>query len=81
MTAAKLIEYRIARQLVQRRSQQEEHGATGHFPFARQACVQSWADRLIAVLAMTIGLVVVGSYAEQLLWVLLAVATAFALRD
>jgi len=69
MTAAKLIEYRITRQLLQRR---EEGG--------RQQGVNPWADRLIAILAVTAGLFVLGSYLEELLWAVLAAATIFTLR-
>ena len=69
MTAAKLIEYRITRQLLQRR---EEGG--------EQQGASVWADRLIAILAVTAGLFVLGSYLEELLWALLAAATVFTLR-
>ncbi len=69
MTAAKLIEYRITRQLLQRREEgSEQQGAS------------VWADRLIAILAVTAGLFVLGSYLEELLWALLAAATVFTLR-
>ncbi len=70
MTTAKLIEYRITRQLLQRRAD-----AT-----ARQSDIQPWADRVIAILAVTTGLLIVGSYFEELLWVVLATATAYTLR-
>jgi hypothetical protein len=69
MTAAKLIEYRITRQLLQRR---EESGA--------QRGVTPWANRLIAILAVTTGLFILGSYLEELLWAVLAGATIFTLR-
>jgi len=69
MTAAKLIEYRITRQLLQRR---EEGG--------EQSGSSVWADRLIAILAVTAGLFILGSFLEELLWVLLAAATIFTLR-
>jgi hypothetical protein len=80
MTSAKLMEYRITRHLVQRRWQQAERADTGGLSSAMPASVQSWADRLIAVLALTACLLVVGSYIEELLWVVLAAATAFTLR-
>jgi len=74
MTAAKLIEYRITRQLLRRR---EEGGE-------RQGDLKQgynlWADRLIAILAVTAGLCILGSYLEELLWALLAAATLFTLR-
>ena len=69
MTAAKLIEYRIARQLLRRR---EEGG--------EQQGSNVWADRLIAILAVTAGLFILGSFLEELLWVLLAAATICTLR-
>lgn len=69
MTAAKLIEYRITRQLLQRK----EEGST------RQG-VNPWADRLIAILAVTAGLFVLGTFLEELLWAVLAVAAIFTLR-
>jgi hypothetical protein len=39
-----------------------------------------WADRLIAVLAVTAGLFIIGSYFEELLWAVLAAATVTTLR-
>ena len=69
MTAAKQIEYRITRRLLQRR---ETAGEYGH--------VNLWADRVIAILAVTAGLFVLGSYLEELLWLVLAGATVFTLR-
>jgi len=72
MTAAKLIEYHITRQLLRRREGLEESGA-------RQGG-RYWAERLIAVLAVTAGLSVVGSYSEEMLWAGLAIATLVTLR-
>lgn len=69
MTAAKLIEYRIIRQLLQRR----EDGNVQQGP-------NPWVDRLIAILAVTAGLFIVGSCLEELLWAVLAGATLFVLR-
>jgi hypothetical protein len=69
MTAAKHIEYRITRQLLRRR---EEGGEPSHG--------NPWADRLIAILAVTAGLFMLGSYLEELLWAALAGATLFTLR-
>lgn len=69
MTTAKMIEYRITRQLLQQRervgSPQGEH---------------PWLERFIAVLAVTAGLLVVGSFSEEMLWAGLAVATLVTLR-
>lgn len=67
--AAKRIEYRITRELVQRRE-----GA------AEQERITPWADRLIAVGAVTVGLLILGSYVEELLWAAVAAATVFTLR-
>jgi hypothetical protein len=69
MTATKLIEYRIVRQLLQRR----EGGDV------RQG-LNPWADRLIAILAVTAGLFILGTYLEELLWAVLGAATIFTLR-
>ncbi len=69
MTAAKLIEYRITRQLLQRR------GEGG-----KQQGINPWPDRLIAILAVTAALFIVGSYLEELLWAALGAATIFTLR-
>ncbi len=67
MTAAKSIEYRIIRQLLQRRE-------------AGDKLQNPWADRLIAILAVTTGLFILGSYFEELLWAALGAATIFTLR-
>ena len=69
MTGTKLIEYRITRQLLQRRGQAAEHHNPNH-----------WADRLIAVLAVTVGLFIIGSFFEELLWAALAAATVITLK-
>ncbi len=69
MSTARLIEHRIARQLLQRRE--------GVLPRGRQGL---WVERFIAVLAATAVLSVVGSYFEELLWALLAIATLATLR-
>ena len=69
MTDAKCLEYRITRQLLQRRDQAAVHQTLNH-----------WADRLIAVLAVTTGLFIVGSFFEELLWAALAAATVVTLK-
>ena len=66
MTAAETIEYRITRKVLQRRSKKAA-SIRGGF--------DTWADRLIAVLAVTAGLFVLGSYLGELLWVSLAAGT------
>jgi hypothetical protein len=68
-TAAKRIEYRITRELLRRRE--------GASELER---ITPWADRLIAIGAVTVGLVILGSYAEELLWAAVAAATVFTLR-
>lgn len=81
MTAARLIEHRIARQLVRRREQDAAHNGIRRLPPADwHASVQPWADRVIAILAVTTGLLVVGSYMEELLWAGLATAAVYTLR-
>jgi hypothetical protein len=79
MSAVKQLEYQITRQLMQRREQiavqQDEtqqrqlHSATS-----------KWADRLLAILALTAGLLVLGSFLEELLWAAVAATTLVTLR-
>lgn len=69
MTASKRTEYQITRQLLERREQ--DNIQQGSYP---------WADRLIAILAVTAGLLILGSYLEQLLWAVVAVTTVLTLR-
>jgi hypothetical protein len=68
-TGAKRIEYGITRKLLQRRE-----GAS------YQESISPWADRLIAIGAVTVGLLILGSYIEELLWAAVAAATIFTLR-
>lgn len=79
MTPAKRIEYQITRQLLQRRvvgGAQQGGMHTGAAP----ADLNRWADRLIAVLAVTTGLLILGSYLEELLWAAVAATTVVTLR-
>ena len=79
MTAVKHLEYQITRQLMRRR----EVGAVQQGAMRqqnRQASTYIWADRLIAVLALTTGLLVLGSYLEELLWAAMAATTLLTLR-
>ena len=69
ITTAKLVEHHIIRQLLK----------------GPQAVIPSrggrfWAERLIAVLAATAGLAVVGSYFEEVVWAGMAIATLITLR-
>lgn len=66
--AARVIEYRISQRLKQRFRQAPE-------PYR----AFTWSDRLIAVLSVTVGLIVVGSFLEELIWVVLAAATVYGL--
>ena len=66
---AKRIEYRITRELLQRREGPVE-----------QEHITPWADRLIAIGAVTVGLLILGAYVEELLWAAVAAATVFTLR-
>ena len=75
MTVARRIENQITRQLLQRRDENEGE------PHSRyQSGANPWIDRLIAILAVTAGLVIVGSYLEELLWAALAATTVITLR-
>jgi len=83
MNSAKAIEFQVTRQLLDRsavhppvapRSQLQHSGAASSPRFSTR-----WGDRLIAVLAVTVSLIVVGSYLEELIWVVLAAGTIFSL--
>jgi len=69
MTTAKLVEHHIIRQLLKR--PEAVIPAQGE---------RFWVERLIAVLATTAGLVVVGSYFEEVVWAGMAIATLVTLR-
>lgn len=60
MTASKAMEYRITRQLLQRRGDAGKRSFSG------------LADRVISVVALCAGLFLLGSYLQELLWALLA---------
>ncbi|MEZ5501345.1 MAG: hypothetical protein R3E50_01345 [Halioglobus sp.] len=84
MTAARLIEYRITRQLLRHRDEcargEPGHPAGWVLPGDDPQHINAWVDRLIAILAATVGLLVVGTYLEELVWVLLTAATLLTLR-
>jgi hypothetical protein len=67
MTTARFIEHRITRNLLQRRERQ------------RTASGSPVAERLITTAAVTVGMLVLGSYLQELLWVLLAGAAVLTL--
>ncbi len=67
MTTARFIEQRITRDLLRRR---EQGIAPGRNP---------WLERLITAAAVTVGMLVLGSYLQELLWVLLAAAAVLTL--
>jgi hypothetical protein len=67
MTHARFIEYRITRDLLQRRE-----GAPA-------ASVGLPVEQLITATAVTAGMLLLGSYAQELLWALLAAATVLTL--
>ena len=67
MTAAKSLEYRITQQLLRRRERGQKSRGLGV------------ADRLINVAAVTVGLVLLGSYLQGLLWVVLAASAVLVL--
>ena len=63
MTAAKATEYRIIQQLLHRKDDD------------REASASAFADRLIAVLAATAGMFLLGAWLQELLWVVIGSAT------
>jgi hypothetical protein len=67
MTTAKSIEYQITQQLLRRRA-----GVTE--PVDSQV-----VNRVIRIAAATVAVVLVGSYSQELLWVLVAATTVLAL--
>lgn len=67
MTTARFIEHRITRNLLRRR-QREQLSSSGPA-----------AERLITAAAVTVGMLVLGSYLQELLWVLLAGAAVLTL--
>jgi hypothetical protein len=69
MTGTKLIEYRITRQMLEYRDRDNVSQNSS-----------LWADRLIAILAVTAALFIAGSFFGELLWAGLAVATLSVLR-
>lgn len=79
MTATKLIETQIARQLLRRRQPGGEHAGAAQAG-AMPVELNLWTERLIAILAVTAGLVIVGSYLEELLWAVVAATTVVTLR-
>jgi hypothetical protein len=68
MSTAKALEYRIIQQLL--------HARTGRSP-DRHGSGIPWAERVIAILGLTVGLLTLGSYLQELLWVLLVVGAVF----
>jgi len=67
MTTARFIEHRITRNLMQRRERQQ--------PVTSGPV----AERLITTVAVAAGMLVLGSYLQELLWVLLAGAAVLTL--
>jgi ABC-type bacteriocin/lantibiotic exporter with double-glycine peptidase domain len=67
MTAAKSIEYQITQQLLRRRAGVEEPVNT------------KVVNRVIRIAAATVAVVLLGSYSQELLWVLVAASTVLAL--
>jgi len=67
MTTAKFVEYQITRNILRRREQDPRAGS-------------GWlADRLIMITAVTAGMLLLGSYLQELLWVMLAAAAVLTL--
>lgn len=81
MTAARLIENGITRKLLRRREREAVTGLSTHTTQLQwRGDIQPWVDRVIAILAATTGLLVLGSLVEELLWAVLAASTVFTLR-
>jgi type VI protein secretion system component VasF len=84
MAALSQMEHQIAQQLLQRRAADSE-GLAGVQQCEGQrasaaADLTPWADRLIGILAVTTGLLLVGSHLEELLWAAVAATTVITLR-
>jgi len=60
MTTVRMIEHRITRDLLQRREREPA------------SCSGRLVERLITAAAVTAGMLILGSYAPELLWALLA---------
>ena len=67
MTTAKSIEYQITRQLLRQRAGVNE-------PVSTQV-----VNRVIRIAAATVAVVLMGSYSQELLWVLVAASTVLSL--
>ena len=67
MSTARFIEHRITRDLLRRRERASPGGS------------RQLAERLISVAAVTAGMLLLGSYLQELLWVLLAGAVVLTL--
>jgi hypothetical protein len=67
MTTARFLEQRITRNLLRRREREQLQGSG------------AVAERLITLAAVTVGMLVLGSYLQELLWVLLAGAAVLTL--
>tara|TARA_R110002049_G_scaffold9801_5_gene49071 strand:- start:382 stop:636 length:255 start_codon:yes stop_codon:yes gene_type:complete len=84
MAAVKRMEHEITLQLLQRREADSEAIAGVHQCNEQRASVAAdftpWADRLIGILAVTTGLLLVGSHLEELLWAAVAATTVITLR-
>jgi len=72
MTTAKAMEYMITRRVLERRGDPDTE-------CPEKEGSRAWPERLIRVAAVTAALVVGGSFLQELLWAVLAVATACAL--
>jgi hypothetical protein len=67
MTTAKLVEYQITQQLLRRRE------------IGRSSLQDRIVERTIRTAAIVVGMVLLGSYLQELLWVVLAAGGVFAL--
>jgi hypothetical protein len=67
MTTAKLVEYQITQQLLRRREE------------GRSTLRDRIVERTIRTAAIVVGMVLLGSYSQELLWAVLAAGSVFAL--
>lgn len=64
MGTAKALEYRIIQQVLHARAGRSER---------RRGAGLVWAERIIAILGLTVALLALGSYLQEMLWVSLGV--------
>jgi len=87
MTAAKAMEYRITQALLRRRADDSKPAVKPRLSIGEEVDQSaerfspSMAERVIAIAAVTAGLLVLGALLQELLWVAIGGATIVALSD